>query len=70
MKPAARAVIVANHTSLLDGPLLSAFLPERCHFAINTNMAQRWWVAPAFQLFDLLPSIPPIPWRFATLFKH
>ncbi len=38
-----RAVIVANHTSMLDGPLLSAFLPERCGFAINTHVARRWW---------------------------
>jgi acyl-[acyl-carrier-protein]-phospholipid O-acyltransferase/long-chain-fatty-acid--[acyl-carrier-protein] ligase len=53
-----RSLIVANHTSFLDGPLLSAFLPERAAFAINTQMAQRWWVKPAFALFDLCPIDP------------
>ena len=48
-----KAVIVANHTSLLDGPLLSAFLPDRTTFAINFHMAKRWWVKPAFSLFNL-----------------
>jgi len=53
-----RSLIVANHTSFLDGPLLSAFLPERAGFAINTQMAKRWWVKPAFALFDLCPIDP------------
>jgi acyl-[acyl-carrier-protein]-phospholipid O-acyltransferase/long-chain-fatty-acid--[acyl-carrier-protein] ligase len=60
-KAGRKALIVANHTSFLDGPLISAFLPERCHFAINTHVANRWWVKPAFQLFDLLPIDPANP---------
>jgi acyl-[acyl-carrier-protein]-phospholipid O-acyltransferase/long-chain-fatty-acid--[acyl-carrier-protein] ligase len=53
-----KALIVANHTSFLDGPVLSAFLPERAGFAINTQMAKRWWVKPAFALYDLCPIDP------------
>jgi acyl-[acyl-carrier-protein]-phospholipid O-acyltransferase / long-chain-fatty-acid--[acyl-carrier-protein] ligase len=56
--PGRRSLIVANHTSLLDGPLLSAFLPERAGFAIDTGMAKKWWVKPAFGLFDLCPIDP------------
>jgi acyl-[acyl-carrier-protein]-phospholipid O-acyltransferase/long-chain-fatty-acid--[acyl-carrier-protein] ligase len=62
-----RAVIVANHTSFLDGPLLSAFLPDRSTFAIDTYMAKRWWVKPAFALFDLAPIDPGNPLSLRTL---
>ncbi len=50
-----RAVIVANHPSSLDGALLAAFLPETLIFAVNTFYARKWWLQPAFLLFDLLP---------------
>jgi len=66
-KAGRKALIIANHTSFLDGPLVSAFLPERCHFAINTHIASRWWVRPAFQLFDLLPIDPANPMALKTL---
>ena len=65
-----KAVIVANHTSLLDGPILSAFLPERCGFAINTYMAQKWWVKPAFRLFDMIPVDPANPMALRTLVEE
>ena len=62
-----RVVIVANHTSFLDGALLSCFLPQRATFAINTHIAQRWWVKPAFLLFDLLPLDPTNPMAAKTM---
>ena len=39
-----RVLIVANHTSYLDGVLLYAFLPDKLTFAINTYIAKAWWV--------------------------
>jgi acyl-[acyl-carrier-protein]-phospholipid O-acyltransferase/long-chain-fatty-acid--[acyl-carrier-protein] ligase len=62
-----RVVIVANHTSFLDGALLSCFLPQRAAFAINSHIAQRWWVKPAFLLFDLLPLDPTNPMAAKTM---
>ena len=61
------ALIVANHTSLLDGPLLSAFLPQKASFAINTQMAKKWWVKPAFALFELCTMDPGNPMSLRTL---
>jgi acyl-[acyl-carrier-protein]-phospholipid O-acyltransferase / long-chain-fatty-acid--[acyl-carrier-protein] ligase len=49
------AVIVVNHTSYLDAPLLGAFLPDLPLFAINTYVARKWWVRPAKLLYDILP---------------
>lgn len=39
-----RVVIVANHTSFLDAILLAAFLPDKLSFAVNTSIANQWWV--------------------------
>ena len=54
-----RVLIVANHTSLLDGLLLYAWLPETPTFAINTNISKD----PKFYFFlkfvDLFPRRSP-----------
>lgn len=62
-----KVLIVPNHTSFLDGPMLSVFLPERAAFAINTYMAQAWWVKPAFALYDMCPIDPGNPLALRTL---
>lgn len=56
-----RVLIVANHTSFLDGLLLSCFFPDRVSFAINTQIAQRWFaqlIRPLVNLFALDPTNP------------
>jgi len=62
-----KAVIIANHTSFLDGPLLSAFLPERASFAINTFVAKSWWSRPTFALFNMIPIDPTNPLAIRVL---
>ncbi len=62
-----KALIVPNHTSFLDGPLLSCFLPERAAFAINTQMSKAWWVKPAFYLYDMVPIDPLNPLSLRAL---
>ena len=42
--PEVRAIVVANHLSLADGPLLLACLPDDPTFVIDTEIAARWWV--------------------------
>lgn len=39
-----RVIVIANHVSLLDVPLLGACLPGKYMFAVNTQIAKRWWV--------------------------
>jgi acyl-[acyl-carrier-protein]-phospholipid O-acyltransferase/long-chain-fatty-acid--[acyl-carrier-protein] ligase len=41
-----KSVIVCNHVSYLDALILAAFLPGRPIFAMNTNIANKWWVKP------------------------
>lgn len=64
-----KTVIIANHTSLLDALLLGAFLPDRLNYAINTHIAEKWWVKPAFAFFDLLPVDPTNPMATKTMVK-
>jgi acyl-[acyl-carrier-protein]-phospholipid O-acyltransferase / long-chain-fatty-acid--[acyl-carrier-protein] ligase len=60
-KPGERAVIVVNHVSFLDGLLLASFLPGRPTFAINTGIANSWWVKPMLKIFDAFPVDPTNP---------
>ena len=55
------AVIAANHASFLDGMLLGAFLPGTPVFAINTFVAEKWWVKPFLSLVNAMPIDPTNP---------
>jgi len=60
-KAGKRAVIVSNHISYLDPPLLAVYLPEKLVFAINTYVAQEWWIKPLLKVvktFSVDPSNP------------
>ena len=68
-KAGERAVIVANHLSFIDGPLLAAFLPGRPAFAIDTQRANAWWTRPFLGLFDAVPIDPTRPFATKTLIR-
>jgi acyl-[acyl-carrier-protein]-phospholipid O-acyltransferase / long-chain-fatty-acid--[acyl-carrier-protein] ligase len=64
-----RTVIVANHVSFLDAILLACFLPGRPTFAINSHMADTWWVRPALSLVDAFPMDPTNPMATKSLIR-
>jgi acyl-[acyl-carrier-protein]-phospholipid O-acyltransferase/long-chain-fatty-acid--[acyl-carrier-protein] ligase len=65
-----RVLIVANHTSFLDAALLAAFLPGRLTFAINTEIAKRWWIKPLLKIVDTFPLNPTNPYSLKSLIRH
>ena len=56
-----KAVIVANHVSLLDGLLLATFLPGRPLFAVNSFVAEKWWVKPFLAIIEAYLIDPTKP---------
>jgi acyl-[acyl-carrier-protein]-phospholipid O-acyltransferase/long-chain-fatty-acid--[acyl-carrier-protein] ligase len=68
-KPGQPSVVVVNHVSFLDGVLIAAFMPGRPTFAINTHIAQAWWVKPALMLFDAFPVDPTNPMAAKAMVK-
>ncbi|MEO5365525.1 MAG: acyl-[ACP]--phospholipid O-acyltransferase [Magnetococcus sp. WYHC-3] len=62
-----RCVIVVNHVSFLDGALLATFLPGRPAFAVNTHMANLWWVKPFLSLVDAVSLDPSNPFALKQL---
>ena len=65
-----RVLIVANHTSYLDPLLLGVFLPDDITFAINTHIAQRWWLRPFLRLSTVFPMDPTHPLSLKALIHH
>ncbi len=64
-----RAVIVSNHVSLLDPPLLAAFLPGRPVFAISSSVAGWWWVRPFLKVVEAFPLDPVNPFSMKGLIR-
>lgn len=54
-KASKKAIIVANHVSFLDGLLISAFLPDKLMFVINSYIASVPWIKPLLSLVDAYP---------------
>ncbi|MBI5447303.1 MAG: acyl-[ACP]--phospholipid O-acyltransferase [Gammaproteobacteria bacterium] len=64
-----RVMIIANHTSFLDGALLAAFLPEKITFAINTNAAKEWWIKLFLRMVDTYQLDPLNPMQAKSLIE-
>lgn len=64
-----RVVIIANHTSFLDPVLLSAFLPGKVMFAVNTHIARQWWMKPLLFSIDTFLVDPTNPYATKPLIR-
>ncbi len=65
-----RRVIVANHSSFLDGLVIAAFTPGDPVFAVDTLIAKRWWVKPLLSLVDFAAVDPANPMALKTLTRE
>ncbi len=65
-----RVLIISNHTSFLDPLLLGVFLPDNITFAINTQIAERWWLKPFLSLSHVFPMDPTHPLSLKNLIHH
>jgi acyl-[acyl-carrier-protein]-phospholipid O-acyltransferase / long-chain-fatty-acid--[acyl-carrier-protein] ligase len=64
-----RIVIVPNHVSFLDGPLVAAVLPGSPMFAIDTAQAARWWIRPLLAGAAVFAMDPARPMMTKSLIK-
>src|ERR1700737_2901033 len=64
-----RVIILPNHVSFLDAPLVAAFLPGLAVFAIDPAQMQRWWVRPFLSAVDVFPMEPSRPMAAKSLIK-
>lgn len=65
-----RVIIVANHTSLLDGLLIAAFLPDRLTFAIGLEWVGKWYIKVLNLLVDLIPIDQTNPMALRTVIEE
>ena len=65
-----RVVIVANHTSYLDAVLLATFLPDDLTFAINTRVADKWWLRLVLGFVDFFTLDPTNPLSVKALIRY
>ncbi|MDA0240517.1 MAG: AMP-binding protein, partial [Proteobacteria bacterium] len=64
-----RAVIVVNHVSFLDAVLLAVFLPRKPLFAVNTRIAEKWWMKPFLSLSEAFAMDPTNPMAIKSLVR-
>ncbi|MBM3527866.1 MAG: acyl-[ACP]--phospholipid O-acyltransferase [Alphaproteobacteria bacterium] len=60
-------IIALNHVSFLDAALALSLLPKDPVFAIDSAMAQNWWVKPFLRFTRAMPLDPTKPMATRTL---
>ncbi|MFI4984303.1 MAG: acyl-[ACP]--phospholipid O-acyltransferase, partial [Rickettsiales bacterium] len=64
-----RVLIIANHVSFLDPPLIGAFLPKKLVFAVDTMIAKSWWLKPFLVYLKAYPVDPTNPMAVKSLIE-
>ncbi len=65
-----RVLIVANHTSFIDGMLLALFLPIKVSFAIHGKYYHKWWMGPVKKAIPLFAIDHSDPMAMKSLIHH
>jgi acyl-[acyl-carrier-protein]-phospholipid O-acyltransferase / long-chain-fatty-acid--[acyl-carrier-protein] ligase len=66
-KAGPNAIIALNHVSFLDAAVALSFLEREPVFAIDSTIAQRWWVKPFLHFTRAMPLDPTRPLATRTL---
>jgi acyl-[acyl-carrier-protein]-phospholipid O-acyltransferase/long-chain-fatty-acid--[acyl-carrier-protein] ligase len=67
LKAGHNPIIALNHTSFLDAALAMSLLPKDPVFAIDSEMAKKWWVKPFLRFTRAMPIDPTKPMATRTL---
>ncbi|MGX6960937.1 MAG: acyl-[ACP]--phospholipid O-acyltransferase [Rickettsia endosymbiont of Pentastiridius leporinus] len=65
-----KVVVIANHISYLDPPLIATYLKEEMTFAISPDIRKIWWIKPFLRMANTLPVDPTNPMAIKTLVKE
>ncbi|MDX2288469.1 MAG: acyl-[ACP]--phospholipid O-acyltransferase [Hyphomicrobiaceae bacterium] len=65
-----RAIIAPNHVSFLDAPILFSIMPGHAGYAIDTAMAERWWIRPFLNFAKAWTVDPTRPLGTRSLINH
>ncbi len=68
-KDAEKLLVIANHQSFLDALLITAFLPQRLVFAVDTHISRKWWMRPVMALIDAFPMDPTNPYSVRGMIR-
>lgn len=68
-KAPSKLLIICNHVSYLDGPIIATYIPGPPAFAINTVIAKKWYFYPFLQLIKSCLVDPNHPIAIKNLIK-
>ena len=69
-KAGERVLIVANHQSFLDAPLIAAYVPDKLTFAVNSHIAKQGLIRFFLSLAETFSIDPTNPFSMRTLVAH